>query len=147
MDDEAVERIKRFLNANGYLLRKSDIAWILNQMTDALESQTEEPNSFVERQLLCEVVTTAKEIKIITELPGVSEERIKMNAYDNELEIKAENEKRRYYEIIDLPTEADTKVLKSTFLNGLLEITLEKKNNKKERHKNLTRRCSTSSKG
>jgi hypothetical protein len=27
MEDEEIERIKRFLNANGYLIRKSDIAW------------------------------------------------------------------------------------------------------------------------
>jgi HSP20 family molecular chaperone IbpA len=89
MDDQAVNRIKRFLNANGYVVRKSDIAWILNQMTEALERQIEEANGIVERQLLCEVITTAKEVKVITELPGVCEERIKMNVYDKELEINA----------------------------------------------------------
>lgn len=132
MEDQAVRRIKKFLNANGYIVRKSDVAWILNQMTEALERQIDEANGIVERQLICEVVTTAKEVKVITELPGVSEERIKMNIYNNELEIIAENEKRRYYEIINLPSEADTKVLKSTFLNGLLEVTLQKKKNRKK---------------
>jgi HSP20 family molecular chaperone IbpA len=127
MDDQAVNRIKRFLNANGYVVRKTDIGWILNQMTEALERQIEDANGIVERQLLCEVITTAKEVKVITELPGVCEERIKMNVYDNELEISAENEKRTYYEIIPLPAEAATKVLKSTFLNGLLEVTFKKK--------------------
>ena len=131
MEDQAVRRIKKFLNANGYIVRKSDVAWILNQMTEALERQIDEANGIVERQLICEVVTTAKEVKVITELPGVSEERIKMNIYNNELEIIAENEKRRYYEIINLPSEADTKVLKSTFLNGLLEVTLQKKKNRR----------------
>jgi len=96
-------------------------------MTEALERQIDEANGIVERQLICEVVTTANEVKVITELPGVSEERIKMNIYNNELEIIAENEKRRYYEIINLPSEADTKVLKSTFLNGLLEVTCRKR--------------------
>jgi HSP20 family molecular chaperone IbpA len=127
MDDQAVNRIKKFLNANGYVVRKTDVAWILNQMTEALERQIEDANGIVERQLLCEVITTAKEVKVITELPGVSEERIKMNVCDNELEINAENEKRTYYEIIPLPPEAATKVLKSTFLNGLLEVTFKKK--------------------
>jgi HSP20 family molecular chaperone IbpA len=128
MEDQEVERIKKFLNANGYLFRKSDLAWILNQMAEALDRQVEEASGIVERQLICEVITTAKEVKVVTELPGVSEERIKMNVYDNELEINAENEKRTYYEIIHLPTGADTKVFKSTFLNGLLEVTFEKKN-------------------
>jgi len=136
MEDQAVRRIKKFLNANGYIVRKSDVAWILNQMTEALERQIDEANGIVERQLICEVVTTAKEVKVITELPGVSEERIKMNIYNNELEIIAENEKRRYYEIINLPSEADTKVLKSTFLNGLLEVTLQKKKNRRKLKKN-----------
>jgi HSP20 family molecular chaperone IbpA len=137
MEDQAVRRIKKFLNANGYIVRKSDVAWILNQMTEALERQIDEANGIVERQLICEVVTTAKEVKVITELPGVSEERIKMNVYNNELEIIAENEKRRYYEIINLPSEADTKVLKSTFLNGLLEVTLQKKKNRRK----LKKKC------
>ena len=136
MEDQAVRRIKKFLNANGYIVRKSDVAWILNQMTEALERQIDEANGIVERQLICEVVTTAKEVKVITELPGVSEERIKMNIYNNELEIIAENEKRRYYEIINLPSEADTKVLKSTFLNGLLEVALQKKKNRRKLKKN-----------
>lgn len=70
-----------------------------------------------------------------------------MNVYDNELEINAENEKRRYYEIIHLLAEAATKVLKSTFLNGLLEVTFKKKNNKKKSQHSLSRGCSTSLKG
>lgn len=131
MDKQAVDRIKRFLDANGYEVRESEIAWILSQMTDALERQIEEWDGTVERQLICDVITTNKQVKVITELPGVLEERIKMNIInDNELEINAENEKRRYYEIIDLPPEADTNEWKSTFLNGFLEITFQKKINK-----------------
>jgi HSP20 family molecular chaperone IbpA len=45
-----------------------------------------------------------------------------------ELKIDAENEKRRYYEIIQLPIEANTKRLKSTIINGMLEVTIEKTN-------------------
>ena len=147
MDDQEVERIKGFLNANGYLVRKSEVAWILNQMAEALDRQVEEANGIVERQLICEVITTAKGVKVITELPGVCEERIKMNVYDNELEINAENEKRTYYEIIHLPAEADTKVFKSTFLNGLLEVTFDKKNNKKLSQHRITSLSPSSSKG
>jgi HSP20 family molecular chaperone IbpA len=147
MDDQEVERIKKFLNANGYLVRKSEVAWILNQMAEALDRQIEEDSGVVERQLICEVITTAKEVKVITELPGVCEERIKMNMYDNELEINAENEKRTYYEIIHLPAEADTKVFKSTFLNGLLEVTFNKKNNKKLSQHRITSPSPPSSEG
>ena len=130
MDGQTIDRIKRFLDANGYDVRKSEIAWILNQMSQALEGQIEEWNGVVERRLICEVITTAKQVKVITELPGVSEEEIELNVYDSELEIDAENEKRKYYEIIHLPAGTDAGIFKSTFLNGLLEVTFEKNNSK-----------------
>ena len=127
MDDQEVEGVENFLNANGYFVRKSDVAWILNQMAEALDRQIEEVSGIVERQLICEVIPTGKEVKVITELPGIPEKRIKMNVYDNELEVNDENEKRTYCEIIHLPAEADIKIFKSTFLNGLLEVTFDKK--------------------
>ncbi|HEX7275099.1 MAG TPA: hypothetical protein VF248_05745, partial [Nitrososphaeraceae archaeon] len=73
-DDIAAERIMRVLKANGYLVRKSDVIWILDRMTEELDKQVDEYNSILERKLLCEVITTATEIRVITELPDVSEE-------------------------------------------------------------------------
>ena len=99
-------------------------------MSEELEYQAEENGGIVQRQLICEVITRGKEVKIISELPGVSKERIKMNVYNKELEIDAESEKRRYYEIIHLPIEANTKRIKSTIINGMLEVTFEKTNAK-----------------
>jgi HSP20 family molecular chaperone IbpA len=58
-----------------------------------------------------------------------------------------ENEKRTYYEIILLPAEAYTRVFKSTFLNGLLEVTFEKKNNKKRSQHKITSPSPSGSKG
>ena len=125
--DDGAERIRRFLKANGYHVAKSDITQILNQMAQTLERQIEQSNGFVERPLLCEVIRFSKEIKIIAELPGAFEESININAYDNEIEIEAQSERTSYYEIINLPPEADTKLFKSAFLNGFLELTLKKK--------------------
>ena len=124
-DEDAAERIQRFLKANGYPVRKSDITQILNQMTRALERQIEQSNGFGERPLLCEVIRFSKEIKVITELPGAF--NININIQDNELEIDAQSETRRYYEIVLLPAESATKVLKSTFSNGTLELTFKRK--------------------
>lgn len=132
-DDDASEKIRRFLKANGYVVRKRDITQILNQMAQALERQIDEQsNGLVERPLLCEVIRFSNEIKIIAELPGAFEESIYVNADDNQLGIEAQSETREYYEIINLPPEADTKILKFVFLNGLLEITLQKKRNKQK---------------
>lgn len=136
-DDDGAERITRFLKANGYHIAKSDITQILNQMAQTLERQIEKSNNFEVRPLLCEVIRFSKEIKIIAELPGAFEDNININAYDNEIEIEAQSERTSYYEIINLPPDADTKVLKFTFLNGFLELTLKKKSirNKAKAHK------------
>jgi HSP20 family molecular chaperone IbpA len=127
-DEEAAERIKTFLKANGYPVRKSDITQILNQMTQALERQIEQGNGFGERPLLCEVIRFSKEIKVITEIAGAFKEHININIQDKELEIDAQSETRRYYEIVLLPAESANKVLKSTFSNGTLELTFKGKN-------------------
>lgn len=85
------------------------------------------PSILAERQPLSEVSTTDKEIKVSVELPGVSKEEIKIDAYDNQVDIRTENSKRKYHEVIDLPAEVDTENVTSTFINGLLEITFSKK--------------------
>ena len=126
MDADVIDRIKRFLYENRYSTGKGDIDWILDQMSEELEYQAEENGRVVQRQLICEVITRGKEVKIISELPGVSKERIKINVHNKELEIDAESEKRRYYEIIHLPIEANTKRMKSTIINGMLEVTFKK---------------------
>jgi HSP20 family molecular chaperone IbpA len=130
-DHDAPEKIRRFLKANGYVVSKRDINQILNQMAQAVERQIEQSSGLVERPLLCEVIRFPKEIKIIAELPGAFEESVSIKSDDNQLEIEAQSEMRDYYHIINLPAEADTRRWKYGFLNGLLEITLQKKSNKK----------------
>lgn len=98
----------------------------------------EAPNILTERQPLSEVSTTDKEIKVSVELPGVSKEQIRIDANDNQVEIKTEDPKRKYHEIVDLPAEVDIDNVKSTFVNGLLEITFNKKSKTKPRGKSIT---------
>jgi HSP20 family molecular chaperone IbpA len=37
------------------------------------------------------VTTTDKEVKVVVGMPGVSKDKIKVNAYDNKAEIKSED--------------------------------------------------------
>lgn len=97
----------------------------------------EAPNILTERQPLSEVSTTDKEVIVSVELPGVSKEQIKIDANDNQVEIKTEDPKRKYHEIVDLPAEVDIDNVKSTFINGLLEITFNKKSKTKPRGKSI----------
>lgn len=83
---------------------------------------------------MSEVTTTDKEVKVVVELHGVSKERIRINAYDNKVEINSEDPEK-YHAVIDLPPEADIDIVKSAFTNGLLEITFDKKPKSKPKGK------------
>jgi hypothetical protein len=74
--DNAPEKIRRFLKANGYVISKRNITQILNQMAQKLERQIEQSSGLVERPLLCGVIRFPNEIKIIAELPSAFEESI-----------------------------------------------------------------------
>ena len=127
-DDIAAKRIMRLLRANGYVVSKNDVLWILDRMTEELGKQVTEVKSILEKKVFCEVITSAKKIRVITELPDVLEENINIRISDNDLFINAEGQKRSYYEVVHLPNGVSDKGLKSTFLNGILEITLQKTN-------------------
>jgi len=95
------------------------------------------PNILTERQPLSEVSTTDKEVKVTVELPGVSKEQIKIDANENQVDIKTDDPKRKYHEVIDLPTEVDIDSVNSRFMNGLLEITFNKKSQGKPKGKSI----------
>jgi len=95
------------------------------------------PNILTERQPLSDISSTDKEVKVTVELPGVSKEQIRIDANENQVDIKTEGTKRRYHEVIDLPTEVDIDSVKSTFTNGLLEITFNKKSQDKAKSKSI----------
>jgi HSP20 family protein len=86
------------------------------------------PQLTSEREPLADVVTTDKEVKVVVEMPGISKEDIKVNAFDNKVEIStSEKAERKYHKIVDLPPDADIDSVKSNYRNGILEITFSKK--------------------
>jgi HSP20 family protein len=95
------------------------------------------PNILSERHPLSEVSSTDKEVVVTVELPGVSKEQIKIDASDSQVDVRTEDPKRKYHEVIDLPAEADTDSVKSTFINGLLEITFSKKSKDRPKRKTI----------
>ena len=90
-----------------------------------------------EREPLADVTTSNTEVKVILEMPGVTKDKIKINAYDNSVEIKSDDPQRKYHEVIDLPPEADIETARSTYKNGLLEITFNKKKETKPKGKEV----------
>jgi len=97
----------------------------------------QKPQISAEREPLSDLTTTDKEVKVVLEMPGIKKEDIKINAYDEKVEIKtAENAQRKYHKVIDLPKQADIETARSTYNNGILEVTFDKKSkNQGQRNK------------
>src|SRR3954467_2104070 len=86
------------------------------------------PQISAEREPLSDLTTTDKEVKVVLEMPGIKKEDIKINAYDEKVEIKtAEKAQRKYHKVIDLPKQADIETARSTYNNGILEVTFDKR--------------------
>jgi HSP20 family protein len=96
------------------------------------------PHITAEREPLSDITTTDKEVKIVLEMPGIKKEDIKINAYDEKVQIKTtDRSTRKYSKTIDLPKSADLQTARSTYNNGILEVTFDKKNESKPKGKEI----------
>ncbi len=90
--------------------------------------EEEQPLSLHERrEPLVDVIEDDKSIKVVAELPGVDKENIKLNAAVRGLTINVENAERKYFKELEFPVEIDRATAKSSYRNGVLEITFQKK--------------------
>ena len=90
-----------------------------------------------ETEPLVDVTTTDNEVKAVVEMPGVSKDKIKISAYDNTVEVKSEDPQRRYHRTFEIPTETDIETARSSYNNGILEITFKKKDQTKGKGKTI----------
>ena len=79
-----------------------------------------------EREPLVDIVNTNGEIKVIIELPGVAKEDIKLSGTEDKLTISVEAPERKYFKEIEVPAKIDPKKAKTSYKNGVLEVTLPK---------------------
>jgi HSP20 family protein len=92
------------------------------------------PALTAEREPLADVITTDKDIKVTLEMPGISKQDIKINVYEDSVEVSTtETAPKKYRRIIELPSESDIESARSTYTNGILEITFKKKGKPKGR--------------
>jgi len=82
------------------------------------------------REPLVDVIATDGEVKVIVELPGVQKEDIKLQGTENSLTLSVDTPQRKYYKEVELPAKVDPKEAKSSYKNGVLEITLQRKEEK-----------------
>jgi HSP20 family protein len=76
------------------------------------------------REPLVDVVSSGKEVRVIAEMPGVKKEDINVTVNEKALTISVDREDRSYYKELDLPGIVDPKGAKSTYNNGILEVTI-----------------------
>lgn len=84
-----------------------------------------------EREPLVDVMDEGKEIVVVTELPGVEKDDIKLEATDRTLKISVDSAKRRYFKELDLGHLVDTRTVKATYKNGVLDVRFAKSDEKK----------------
>ena len=79
------------------------------------------------REPLVDVVDGEKQVRIIAEIPGVRKEDINMNVDGRTLTITVNAENRKYEKKLEMPETAVVEGAKSSYNNGILEITFQKK--------------------
>lgn len=79
------------------------------------------------REPLADVITTNNEIKIVIEIPGVEKNDIKLHGTEDKLTISVDTDQRKYFKEVKLSAKVDLKKAKSSYKNGVLEVTLPKK--------------------
>ena len=89
-------------------------------------SKYNRPQITAGRESLAEVNVYDKEVKVVLEMPGVRKEHIRIQAYKNSVEVSSDHPRRKY-QVIDIPSVADIKTIRSTYKNGILEIVFKKK--------------------
>jgi HSP20 family protein len=90
-----------------------------------------------EREPLIDISSTDKEVKIVAEMPGISKDKIKIDAYDKYVEIKSEDPERKYHKKIEMPEDIDINSARSNYNNGVLEINFKKKEQQKPKGRQI----------
>lgn len=89
------------------------------------------------REPLADVMTTNGEVKVIVELPGVEKKDIKLHGTADSLTISVDTPQRKYYKELKLPAKVDPKKAKSSYKNGVLDVTLQKKKEEKPKGESI----------
>jgi HSP20 family protein len=90
-----------------------------------------------EMEPLADITTTDKEVRVVIEMPGLSKEKIKVDAFEDKVEVKSDDPQRKYHKIIEVLPETDIETARCSYNNGILEITFNKKEQAKTKGKTI----------
>jgi HSP20 family protein len=90
-----------------------------------------------EMEPLADITTTDKEVRVVIEMPGLSKDKIKVDAFEEKVEVKSDDPQRRYHKIVELPPEVNIETARCTYNNGILGIIFDKKEQEKTKGKTI----------
>ena len=76
------------------------------------------------REPLVDVISSGTDVRVIAEMPGVNKEDIDVTVNERAITISVDKEDRGYYKKLDLPGIVDPKGARSSYNNGILEVTI-----------------------
>jgi len=79
-----------------------------------------------EREPIIDVFDEKDEIRVYAEMPGVSQEDIKLDLKEDILDISVQSGDRKYHKEVLLPAKVKSETLESSYKNGILEIKIKK---------------------
>lgn len=80
-----------------------------------------------EREPLVDIIKGENELRVVAEVPGVNKEDLRVTATENSITLESVTGQPRYHKIIELPETIDPKTAKSTYKNGILELSFKRK--------------------
>ncbi len=125
---DGVPRIETWGNVPPPMLPMSEIDET-TEVTDALPEKTS-----TRPRLTSEPITDLIEddqdetVRVIMELPGVTERDVKIEVSETSLKVEANTEFKRFYKEVTFPHAIDPKSMKKTLKNGILELQFKFKN-------------------
>ena len=90
-----------------------------------------EPTISEEREPLTDIIEGDDDVAVTVELPGVEKNEIDLNITNDSLEIKVDSPQRKYRKKLDLPCDVIPKTTKATYKNGILDVSIKRKEKKK----------------
>lgn len=85
-----------------------------------------------QREPVVDIIKDVDKLKIIAELPGVTKGDLRITANETSLTIESLSGERRYNKKIELPNEIEPSSGKSSYKNGILEVTFKLKDSKNQ---------------
>lgn len=115
---------------------------LMEQMDAFFNESAKNFNALIKRPLAVRTYETASEVIVEAELPGYKREQIKLEIVGNQLRITAEDHSSQDYDesyynrkaerVVNLPFAISEKETKADLKNGILKVTIPKRNSSRK---------------